>query len=389
VNKTTALKKHTISTNMADIKFKGNEYTWEPGTVTDANRKTQMLFGLNWLNYMCDHKDNRKFLEDWVRHFREATAKADLLILNKVPDKALNSSLCHLSRIAVQGFPLTDEEQTRIWEMITAGYAAEMAAVKAVEELSPEKKMGVQERMDLQVDDIVYAISETAYELMKGTQKSANAANITNSGKLSAIHFKKLGKALEPVMQELAEIKTVLAEKRSTDDGILQMQEGYRWVTNRGLKAAIEFCDECLVSANRLSAEKKVAKVRKKKPVDKVKLVRKLKYMVKNDEFKITSINPVNCLNVSELWVYNSKTRKLGVYRSEFPGSILVKGTGFTGTLEKSSIQKTLRKPEKQLAEFMALGKNQLRKWFDAIKGVELKMKPRINDQTLLLRVNA
>jgi len=374
---------------MADIKFKGNEYTWEPGTVTDANRKTQMLFGLNWLNYMCDHKDNRKFLEDWVRHFREATAKADLLILNKVPDKALNSSLCHLSRIAVQGFPLTDEEQTRIWEMITAGYAAEMAAVKAVEELSPEKKMGVQERMDLQVDDIVYAISETAYELMKGTQKSANAANITNSGKLSAIHFKKLGKALEPVMQELAEIKTVLAEKRSTDDGILQMQEGYRWVTNRGLKAAIEFCDECLVSANRLSAEKKVAKVRKKKPVDKVKLVRKLKYMVKNDEFKITSINPVNCLNVSELWVYNSKTRKLGVYRSEFPGSILVKGTGFTGTLEKSSIQKTLRKPEKQLAEFMALGKNQLRKWFDAIKGVELKMKPRINDQTLLLRVNA
>ena len=130
-------------------------------------------------------------------------------------------------------------------------------------------------------------------------------------------------------------------------------------------------------------------KVRKKNPVDKVKLVRKLKYMVKNDEFKITSINPVNCLNVSELWVYNSKTRKLGVYRSEFPGSILVKGTGFTGILEKSSIQKTLRKPEKQLAEFMALGKNQLRKWFDAIKGVELKMKPRINDQTLLLRVNS
>lgn len=388
MNKTTALKKYTISTNMADIKFKGNEYTWEPGAVTEANRKTEMLFGLNWLNYMCDHKDNRKFLEDWIRWFREDTAKADLAMLNKVPDKALNSSLCHLSRIAVQGFPLTDEEQTRIWEMITAGYAAEMAATKAAEELTPEKKMGVQERMDLQVDEIVGAISETAYALMKGTQKSANAGNITNSSKLSAIHFKKLGKALEPVMRELAEVKAALADKRTTDDGVLQLQEAYRWVTNRGLKAAIEFCDECLVSANRLSAEKKIAKVRKKKPVDKVKLVRKLKYMAKSDELKITSINPVNCLNVSELWVYNSKTRKLGVYRSEFPGGIMVKGTGFIGTLEKSSIQKTLRKPEKQLAEFMALGKNQLRKWFDAIKGVEHRMKPRINDQTLLLRVN-
>ena len=109
------LKKHTISTNMADIKFKGHEYIWAEGAVTDANRKTEMLFGLNWLNYMCDHKDNRKFLEDRIRHFREDTAKADLLMLSKVPEKALIGTLCHLSRIAVQGFPLTDEEQTRIW----------------------------------------------------------------------------------------------------------------------------------------------------------------------------------------------------------------------------------------------------------------------------------
>lgn len=383
------LKKHTISLNMADLKFKGPEYSWEPGQVTEANRKTQLLLGLNWLNYMCDGKDNRKFLEDWIRWFRADTAKADLAMLNKVPDKALNGTLCQLSRIAVQGFPLTDEEQTRIWEMITTGYATEMAAVKAVEELQPEKKMGVQERMDLQVDDIVYAIEETAYALMKGTQKSANAANITNSGKLSAIHFKKLSKALEPVMRELVDLKVTLGDKRSDDDGVKQMQEGYRWVTMRGLKTAIEFCEECYTSANRLASEKKVAKARKKKPIDKAKLVRRLKYMAKSPELKLTSINPINCLNVDELWVYNSKTRKLGVYRSEFPGSIMVKGTGFTGIMERTSVQKTLRKPDKQLAEFMALGKNQLRKWFDAIKGVEHKMKPRINDQTLLLRVNS
>ena len=141
-------------------------------------------------------------------------------------------------------------------------------------------------------------------------------------------------------------------------------------------------------TANRLALEKKVARARKKKPTDKAKLVRHFKFLPKLDELKLASLQPVGTLNSSEVWVYNSKTKKLGVYRGEFNGSIMIKGSSFIGFAVNSSVQKKLRKPEKQIAEFQALNKNQLRKYFEGIKGVEHRLNGRSNLFTLLLRTN-
>ena len=52
-----------------------------------------------------------------------------------------------------------------------------------------------------------------------------------------------------------------------------------------------------------------------------------------------------------------------------------------------SSIQKTLRKPEKQLKEFMGSGKVKLRTFLSDIKAVDTKLKGRINANTVILKV--
>ena len=64
-----------------------------------------------------------------------------------------------------------------------------------------------------------------------------------------------------------------------------------------------------------------------------------------------------------------------------------VKGTSITGFSETLSVQKTLRKPEEQLKEFKAAGKVQLRKFLDEIKAVDIKLNGRINEDSVLLRV--
>ena len=103
---------------------------------------------------------------------------------------------------------------------------------------------------------------------------------------------------------------------------------------------------------------------------------------------KLVSINPVDIVGAQELWVYNTKSRKIGKYVAEdMGGALSVKGTTITGYNANNSVQKTLRKPLEQLTEFKAAGKVQLRKFIDDIKAVDIKLNGRINEDVILLKV--
>jgi hypothetical protein len=99
------------------------------------------------------------------------------------------------------------------------------------------------------------------------------------------------------------------------------------------------------------------------------------------------SINPQDVIGVKELWVYNTKSRKLGKYVATEFSELGIKGTSIVNYDEIKSVQKTLRKPEEQLKEFKAAGKVQLRKFLDDIKAVDIKLNGRINEEVVLLKV--
>jgi hypothetical protein len=137
-----------------------------------------------------------------------------------------------------------------------------------------------------------------------------------------------------------------------------------------------------------LAQEAKVnKKPRAKKPTDKAKVVAKMKYLKQDETLKLVSINPQDIIGAKELWIYNVKTRKLGKYVAAEFNDLGVKGTTITGSDPMKSVQKTLRKPEEQLKEFKAAGKVQLRKFLDDIKAVDIKLNGRINEDTVLLKV--
>ena len=97
--------------------------------------------------------------------------------------------------------------------------------------------------------------------------------------------------------------------------------------------------------------------------------------------------SPFAFIGVKELWVYNTKSRKLGKYVATEFAELGVKGTSIVNYDEIKSVQKTLRKPEEQLKEFKAAGKVQLRKFLDDIKAVDIKLNGRINEEVVLLKV--
>jgi hypothetical protein len=167
-----------------------------------------------------------------------------------------------------------------------------------------------------------------------------------------------------------------------------QLKEGYSHISKANMKKIIAFYGEILSAADMLMEEAKVLrKPRVKKPTDKAKIVAKLKYLKQDEKLKLVSVNPVEIIGAKELWIFNTKTRKLGKYVASEFAELGVKGTTIVGFDENKSVQKTLRKPEEQIKEFKAAGKVVLRKFLEDIKAVDIKLNGRINEDTVLLKV--
>ena len=128
-------------------------------------------------------------------------------------------------------------------------------------------------------------------------------------------------------------------------------------------------------------------KPRKPKAISREKLVSKLKYKINDSDLGIGSINPVEIIDASEVWVFNTKNRKLGVYKKATTSlGLTVKGTSIKDFSDTSSWQKTLRKPAEQLKAFKGTAKTKFQSEFDNIKATEVKLNGRMNEHILILK---
>ena len=150
----------------------------------------------------------------------------------------------------------------------------------------------------------------------------------------------------------------------------------------------IAWIDNLMTAIEQYRGVKKATKkARVKKAPSREKVIAKLKYAKTHTELKIVSINPAEIVGATELWIYNTKYRKLGRYVAEAYKTLSVKGTTIINFDESKSVCKTLRKPEEQLRDFAKAGKIQLRKYLDDIKATESQLNGRVNAEIVLLKV--
>ena len=211
--------------------------------------------------------------------------------------------------------------------------------------------------------------------------KAFKVLNLLKSQQAKAAHARIIR---DFYARDLAEL-----EELASGNGCEQLREGYSHRSKKQIKAFIAFLTEIKNACEMLAQEAKVNRApRKTKAVSKDKLVAKLKYMKTNEPLKLVSINPTDIIGAKELWVYNTKSRKLGKYVANEYQDLAVKGTSIMNFSEALSICKTLRKPEDKLKEFKAAGKVQLRKFLEDINATDTRMNGRINEETILLKVN-
>lgn len=165
------------------------------------------------------------------------------------------------------------------------------------------------------------------------------------------------------------------------------LKEGYSHYKKSQLKAYVEFLRSIVSCAETTATTVKARKPRKKKEKPVSAIVAKLKFKEKDEELKITSVDPKQIVGCNQLWVFNTKYRTLAVYNAMGPAGLNVKGSTVIGFDEKTSIVKKLRKPTEQLNKLMQGGKIILRKYMDEVKCKPKEATGRINNETVLLRI--
>jgi len=166
------------------------------------------------------------------------------------------------------------------------------------------------------------------------------------------------------------------------------IKEGYSHFDKKMRKNFLAFFEKINSATDTLiQTGKAQRKPRKPKAINKDKLISKLKFKINDSDLGIASIHPIDILDASEVWVYNTKNRKLGVYKKS-PTSIglTVKGTSIRDFSETSSWQKTLRKPAEQLKLFTGNAKTKYQSAFDDIKATEIKLNGRLNEHIIILK---
>jgi hypothetical protein len=173
----------------------------------------------------------------------------------------------------------------------------------------------------------------------------------------------------------------------NTDDA--ELKEGYSNFSKIQLKKMVGYFDQVILDCAKITQSSvQNRKPRKRKTKSPEELVAKIKICKEFDELKLQSIAPKDIIGVMQLWVYNTKTRKLGVYHAEDAGGLTVKGSSLLNYNESKSVQKKLRKPEEMLPLILDGGKVFLKNALIGVRAVESPLSGRVNEDTVLLRVS-
>ena len=182
-------------------------------------------------------------------------------------------------------------------------------------------------------------------------------------------------------------------EKRVLYDSVLNtkdddVKESYSNFKKTELKKLVAFCDQVILDCSKVTGESlKTRKPRKRKVKTADQLTAKTKYCKEFKELNLTSIDVKSIIGVMQLWVYNTKNRKLGVYNAIDASGLSIKGSSIINFSSDKSVQKTLRKPDVTLPEILKGGKVYLRNALDGIKAVASPLSGRLNEEIILLRV--
>jgi hypothetical protein len=236
-----------------------------------------------------------------------------------------------------------------------------------------ESAGGMSEELDAAID--AWIMDPEAFD-----PKAFKIVNLLRGKGAKAAHARFIKGFFTRGLEELQELASGQADE--------QLKEAYKHNSRKNVKKLIEFYESIMAACEQIAAEAKVLKkprAKKIKPAE--ELVSKLKFKTVEDKLGAVSVPAAGLIGAQAAVVYNTKTRKIGVYVSKTSSGLSVKGTSIIDFTEKS-FQKTLRKPADQLREFKEQNtQKRVTDWFGKIKATETSLNGRMSADIMILKV--
>ncbi len=266
------------------------------------------------------------------------------------------------------------------------------------EEPKPEPKkqkpkINIQERMQKQTHEFIIDIRDINYATFDNEQHELSIQNVYDYCKdcdIPGAYCSKLIDDIKDFKQEyesVLQIRTISKSERTEEQS--EIEEGYDCYSNKEMKRMTEIQDKAIEQIQQWAKLKQSQrKARKPRAISVERMIKKLQYKEEDERYKLTSIDPILIPRCKMLWLFNIKTRKLSQYNAMGPNGIIIKGTTLKDYDDKSSVSKTVRKPETILPKLLTTdGKIAMRNIWESIKTTETKSNGRINLDTILLKV--
>ena len=365
----------------AELKATGPMPEWH-----DVDKLTPEQLNKRWRDgkffyyYHHDTKELRPFI---VELYGKNWSKKQLKDFNKVRDVQVSPHLASVCKMVLDGAKWP--EGSKEWADKQIAKLLEIGAGEADPDApkeEPKKVINIQDRLQEIREELIGDLECLEDEFIR-TRKMPNV-NI-----MSWLRGKNVPQQIIPYMIDFyAERLAFMMEVKEGKDA--QLKEGYAHLKKKDIDAWIKWYNDVITDLDGYKRVKVAArKPRMRKPQPPEKLARKVKFQKDDAELGLTSVQPKEIVGATVLWVYNTKTRKLGKYvASDWDKTLTVKGSTILGWDPKLSVSKTLRKPKEQLKQFAESGKVQLRTFLDKIKATEIKLNGRTNAQTILLRAD-
>jgi hypothetical protein len=394
--KTRSKPRSAKALDMANIGFLPD---WKTIESHEDPRFDEMLHdALRHYGYFNKPADMRKSMEKWLAV--NVTDKKTLKAWKKTPDWRTPVPAYSLVCASLAGMPMKDEHFDYVVSKVKEAIAKSIAAGEVVAEKkkkdAPSKLQlvsskldryindaSIQDRISAKIDEHILHIEETWEDDIIENKAKHPKPEIKAYLATENVPASMIDRIVNHFQANLDEIAGSQGKNADED-----LKEAYAHLKRPDVKRFTDFYNALIANLKMYKEEKKVQRApRARKAQPKSKQVAKLNFMKKHEGLKLVSVSPEDIIDCKELWVYQTKYRKLGKYVTDGYTTLGVKGTSITGFDTTKSVQKTLRKPAEQLAEFKKAGKVKLRTFMNDVKAVEIKLTGRINKDTILLKV--
>lgn len=331
-------------------------------------------------------------VKEWIKN-HSGWDKEDIKYILANPDWALGSSITPIYtwyKLTYMPKNVREHLERRREEWIDRGKPLYKEKKEKAKEKKSKPVISIQDRMKDQITELCAEFEYFIDQLVDGDktikQFDPYKMMIGYQPEIKGPHAKLIKEEFESQYVEAQEVKLW------KDDDI---KEAYAHMDVKMRKAFVELFEKINTACDTIIQTKaSTRKARKPKARSKESIVKKLKYAVNFPELGLASLHPTDIVYANEVWVYNTKTRKIGVYKAKnidpkglarSGTGIMVKGTTLQDFDEETSLQKTLRKPAEMIKNFDA-GKLKCKKSFEELTTTPTKLNGRFNEHTIILR---